>query len=88
MIQIILVTSRAEISNLWYLMPDDLRWNLCSNDRNKVHNKYNVLETFPNHPPTLVHGKTVFHENMKTVSSAERLGTSALRARKCKQILP
>ena len=32
------------IPNLWDLMPDDLRWSWCNNNRNKVHNKCNVLE--------------------------------------------
>ena len=45
-------------------MPDDLRWSLCHNHRNKVHNKCNVLESSWNHPshPALW-GKSVFHKN-------------------------
>ena len=31
-------------------MPDDLRWNWCNNNRNKVHNKCNALEFPWNHP--------------------------------------
>ena len=38
--------------NLQDLMPDDLQWSLCNNNRNKGHNKCNVLESFQNHPPT------------------------------------
>ena len=45
------------------LMPDDLKCNLCNNNRNKVHNKCDVFESFPNHPsPPPVHGKPVFHK--------------------------
>ena len=33
------------------LMPDDLRWSCCSNNRNKAHHKCNVLESSRNHPP-------------------------------------
>ena len=34
----------------WDLMPDDLRWIWCNNNRNKVHNKCNELESPPKHP--------------------------------------
>ena len=40
--------SKAQIPNLWDLMPDSAWW--CNNNRNKVCNKYNVLESFQNHP--------------------------------------
>ena len=45
-------------------MLDELRWNWCKNNRNKVHNKYNVLESSRNQSPFLhpIHEKTVFHE--------------------------
>ena len=36
---------REEIPNLWELMPDELKWSWCNNDRNKVHNKYNTFES-------------------------------------------
>ena len=44
-------------------VPDlsDLRWSWCNN-RNKVHNKCNVLQSLRNHPNTPVHGKIVFHK--------------------------
>ena len=32
-------------------MPNDLRWSWYNNNRNKVHNKCNVLVSSPNHPP-------------------------------------
>ena len=39
---------KSGVPNLQDLMPD-LRWNWCN--RNKVHNKYNVLESSRKHPP-------------------------------------
>ena len=53
---------RAGIPNVWDLMPDDLRWSWCSNNRNKVHSKCNKLESSPNHPSPLVCGKIIFHK--------------------------
>ena len=43
---------QAGVPSLWDLMPDDLRWRRCNNNRKKVHNKYNALESFWNHPTT------------------------------------
>ena len=43
---------RAGVPNLWDLKPDDLRRSWCNNNRNEVHNKYNELESSPNHPPS------------------------------------
>ena len=37
------------VPNLQDVMPDDLRWRWCNSNRNKVHNKYNELESSPNH---------------------------------------
>ena len=37
--------SRAGVPSRLDLMSDDLRWRWCSNSRNKVHNKYNMLAT-------------------------------------------
>ena len=31
-------------------MPDDLRWSWCNNNRNKLHNKCNTLESSQSHP--------------------------------------
>ena len=54
------------VPSLWNLLPDDLRWSWYNKDRNKVPNKWNVLESFQNLPPaptaTLVQGKIVYHE--------------------------
>ena len=40
-----LASSRVGVPNLRDLTPDDLRWSCCNNNRNEVHNKYNVLES-------------------------------------------
>ena len=50
------------VPNIQDLMPDDVRWSWCNNNRNKVHNKCKALESPWNHPPTLVHGKMVSYE--------------------------
>ena len=68
---IIMADSISGVPNFQDLMPDDLRGNWCKNNRNKVHNTCNALKTSPNHPPTLVHRKTVFQE---TVPDAKRVG--------------
>ena len=46
----------------WDLMPDDLRWSWCNNNRNKVHNKCKVLESSWNISPIPNCGKIVFQE--------------------------
>ena len=45
-------------------LPGDLKWSWCDSNRNKVHEKYNVLESGWSHPPTPTHirGKTIFRE--------------------------
>ena len=52
---------KARVPNLQDLMPSDLRWSWC-NDRNKVHNKCNALESSENHPLNLVCGEIAFRE--------------------------
>ena len=42
---------RSGVPNLQDLMPDDLRWSWRNNNRNKVHNKFDALESSQNHPP-------------------------------------
>ena len=64
------------VPNLQDLMPDDVRWSWCSNNRNKVHNKRNVVESSPSHPPSLVCGKIIFHETQPLV--LERLGPTVV----------
>ena len=41
-------------------MPDDLQWNWCSNNRNKVHSKCNVLGSPWNHSLPFCGKKTIF----------------------------
>jgi len=38
-----------------------MRWSWCNNNRNKVHNKCNGIESSPNHPSTPICGNIVFH---------------------------
>ena len=45
-----LESSTAGVRNLRDLMPDDLGWSACNNNRNKVHNKCSELESSWNHP--------------------------------------
>ena len=35
---------RSVVPSLWDLIPDNLRWRRCNNNRNKVHNKCNALD--------------------------------------------
>ena len=44
-----LSTSMAGVPSLQDLVPDNLRWSWCNNNRNKVHNKCNVLESSWSH---------------------------------------
>ena len=46
------------------LMSDDLRWNWCNNNRNKVHNTCNMLKLSPNHSSFLL-------QSMKKLSSTK-----------------
>lgn len=52
----------AGLSNLWELMPDDLKWSWCKHNRNKVYNKYNAVKLSWNHPLPLNHGNIFFHK--------------------------
>ena len=55
------------------LKPDDLRWNWCNNNRNKVHNRCNVLQSsrnYPTSPPWPL--KTL--SSTKLVPDAEKVG--------------
>lgn len=55
---------KTGVPNPGDLVPDNLRWNWCNHDRNKTHNKCDVIESSPNHPPppTPACGKHVFHK--------------------------
>ena len=67
----------AGVPNLWDLMPDGLRWSWCSNNRNKMHNKWNALESSWNHLlyPSL--WKNCLPQNLSLVW--KRLETVALK---------
>ena len=59
-------------------MPDDLRWNLRSNERNKVHNTCSILESSPNQPTTIHSlGKNCLPWNWSLVPTM--LGTACFR---------
>ena len=45
------LSTKTEVPNLWYLMSDGLRWTWFNNNRNKVHNKCNALESSQTIPP-------------------------------------
>ena len=55
------------------LMSDDLRWSWCNSNRNKVHHKWNVLESSQ---PTPSLWKNCLPQNWSLVP--KRLGTAAL----------
>ena len=40
----------AGVPSLWDLMPDDLRWTWCNNNRDEGHSNCNELESSWNHP--------------------------------------
>ena len=46
-------------TNLWALMPDDLRWSWCNSTKSKVHNKCIVLGQSWTIPPTPICRKTI-----------------------------
>ena len=52
--------SLAGVPNLWDLMLNDLRWSWSNNNRNKVPNECNALESSWSH--SFLCGKTVFHK--------------------------
>ena len=62
------------VPKLQDLMPDDLRWSWYNNNRNKVHNKCNFLESLRNHLPTLNLWKNCLSWNQPLMP--KRLGTA------------
>ena len=77
---------KAGVFNLQDLMSDDLRWSWCNNNRNKVHNKCNALESSPKHLQPSPHPhpwKNCLPWNWSLVS--KRLGIVAL---KCFPLMP
>ena len=67
-------TFKAGVPNLWDPMPDDLRWNCCSNNRNEAHNKCNVLEITPKPYPSHPSRSTEKLSSTKTVPGAKKVG--------------
>ena len=58
-------------------MPDDLRWSWCNNNRNKVHNTCNVLESSRNHLPCPRSLEKL--SSMKMVPGAKKVGDRCSR---------
>ena len=65
----------AGVPSLWHLMPDDMRWSWFNNNRNKMHNKCNALESSPNHSRPWPVEKL---SSTKLVPGARSLRTAAL----------
>ena len=66
---------RAGVPNLQNLMPGDLRWSWCNNNRNKVHNKVMCL----NHPETIPLPPSSWENCLPNRSLVpKRLGTIAI----------
>ena len=59
-------------------MPDDLRWSQYNNNRNKVHNKCNALESSWNHPLPHLPQSMEKLSSMEPVPEAKKLGTTDL----------
>ena len=55
-------------------MPDDLRWSWYNNNGNKVHNKYNVLESSPNQLQPLCPQSMEKLPSMKLVPGTKKVG--------------
>ena len=66
---------RSGVPSLQDLMPDDLRWSWYNN-RNKVHNKCNMLESSWSHSPHASLWKNCLPQNWYPMP--KRLGTTAL----------
>ena len=69
--------SSAGLPNLWDLRPGDLRWSWRHNNRNKVHNKCNVLESSSNQPSHSSQWKKL--SSVKLVPGAEKAEDSGSR---------
>ena len=68
------------VPNFLELMPDDLRWSLCNNNRNEVHNKCKALESSWNHPPAHPIEKL---SSMKQVPGAQSVGDCCFKLLLC-----
>lgn len=69
---------KAEVPNLKDLMLDDLRCNCDNSNRNKGHNKFNVLKSSQNHLPSPSSWKNCLPQNPSLVP--KRLGTSGVKS--------
>ena len=68
---------RAGVPNLWDLRPGEVRWSWFNNNRNKVHNKWDALESFKTIPrPCPRLWKNCLPRNWSL--GPKRLGTAAL----------
>ena len=73
-----LTDSRAGMPNLRDLVPHDLRWSWCNNNRNKVHNECNAPESSPNHPPPPWSVEKL--SSLKLIPGAQNVGDHSSRA--------
>ena len=64
------------VPNLQDIMPNNLRWSWCNNNRNKVYDKCNMLESSPKLPPHPSLSKNCLPWNLSLMP--KRLGTTAL----------
>ena len=69
------VILNARFSNLRDLMPEDLRWSWSNSNRNKVHNKCDVLESSPKHHPAPSMEKL---SSIKPVPGAKKVGNHCI----------
>ena len=71
--------TRSGIPKLQDLMPHDLRWSLCDNNRNKVNSKRNALESSS--------GSMEKYASMKLVPGAKKTGDCCIRSLHCSDFL-
>ena len=71
------LSSHSVVPSLWDPVPEDLRWSWCNNNRNKARNKYNALESPPNHSP-FPQSLEKF-SSMKLIPDAENVGDNCIR---------
>ena len=68
---------KAGVPNLWDLVPDELRWSWCHDNRKSMHYKSSVLESSGNHPRRPSLWKNCLPLNRSLVP--KWLGTAALK---------
>ena len=75
---------KSRVPSISDLVPNDLRWSWCSNNRNEVHNKYNVSKSSPNHPQIIPW--TWFVEKLsftKPIPGARKVGGRCMILAQC-----